>query len=111
MKLREVELNETRRLIIEPKTSNSCSTSNCPSRTPAGPAALDAYRNVFNHVVGPSELGTTVLQISEFYKGYDGELRCVGPAICSLCVEMWESGHADLRKTWGTLPEVFGLRN
>ena len=52
--LREVELQETHRLIFEPKDSRSCSASKCPSRTATSPAALDAYLKVFSHIVGPS---------------------------------------------------------
>ena len=111
MALREVELNETHRLIFGPKGSHPCSTSNCPSRTPTGPGALEAYQKVFNHIVGSSQFETRVLQVPEFYEDCGGNLRCVGPGICSSCVERWESGHADLRKkAWATLPDVFGLK-
>jgi hypothetical protein len=111
MALREVELNETHCLVFGPKGSNPCSTSNCPSRTPTGPGALEAYRKVFNHIVGSSQFGTRVLQVPEFYEGFGDELECVGPGICSRCVERWESGHADLRKkAWAMLPGVFGLK-
>jgi hypothetical protein len=111
MALREVELNENHRLIFGSKGSRPCSTSNCPSRTPTNPGALEAYQKVFDHIVGSSQLGTRVLQVPEFYEDCGGDLRCVGPGICSSCVERWESGHADLRKkAWATLPDVFGLK-
>jgi hypothetical protein len=111
MALREVELNETHRLVFEPKGSHPCSTSNCPSRTPAGPGALEAYRKVLDHIVGPSRLGTKVLQVPEFYEGRGDDLQCVGTGICSSCVERWNSGHADLRKkVWVMLPDVFELK-
>jgi len=110
MQLREVELNETHDLIFEPNGSCPCSTSNCPSRAPTSPAALAAYHKIFDHVVGGSRLGTKVLQVPEFYEDCGGELQCVGPGICSSCVERWESGHAELRKkVWAMLPDVFGL--
>ena len=113
MTLREVELNETHRLIFGPKGSHPCFTSSCPSRTPAGQAAVEAYQKVFDRVVGSSRLGTNVLQVPEFY--YDdceGGLQCVGPGICSNCVERWGSGSAELReKTWAMLPDVFGLKD
>ena len=110
--LREVELNETHDLIFEPNGSRPCSTSNCPSRSPTGPAALAAYHKVFDRIVGSSQSGTKILQVPEFYEDCEGEVQCVGPGICSGCVERWESGHAELRrKAWATLPGVFGLES
>ena len=111
MTLREVELNETHRLVFGLKGSHPCSVSNCPSRSPTSPAALEAYQKVFDHLVGSPQLGTKVLQVPEFYEDHGGDLRCVGPGICSNCVERWESGRADLRmKAWGMLPKVFAPR-
>jgi hypothetical protein len=111
MALRELELNETHCLVFGPKVSNPCSTPNCPLRTPTGPGALEAYRKIFDHIVGPSQLGTRVLQVPEFYEDRGGELQCVSPSICASCVEKWEFGHADLRKkAWAMLPAVFGLK-
>ena len=110
MALREVELNETHDLIFESKGAHPCSTSNCPSRSPTGLASLVAYHKVFDLIVGSSHLGTKVLQVPEFYEDREGGLQCVGPDICSGCVERWESGHAELRKkAWAALPGVFGL--
>ena len=110
MALHEVELIETHRLIFEPTGSHPCSASNCPSRTPRGPAALGAYQKVFDRIVGSSQSGTKVLQVPEFYEDCGGYLQCVGPGMCSNCVERWESGHAELRKkVWAILPDVFGL--
>jgi hypothetical protein len=110
--LRELELNETHRLVFESRGSIPCPTSNCPSRTPAGPEALGAYRKVFDHIVGSSQFGTRVLQVPEFYEDRGDGLQCVGPGICASCVERWESGHADLRKkAWVMLPGVFGLKD
>ena len=111
MALREVELNETHRLIFEPRGVLSCSVSNCPSRTPTTPTASEAYRKVFDHIVGSSQLGTNVLQVPEFYEDCGGDLECVGPGICSSCVGRWETGHAELRKNfWSKLPDIFGLK-
>ena len=90
MDLREVELYETHNLIFGPKGSHPCSGLRCPSRTPAVPAALGAYRKVFEHTVGSSQSGTKVLQVPEFYEDCGGDLQCVGPGICSSCVERWE---------------------
>jgi len=112
MALRELELNETHRMIFEPKGSRPCSASNCPSRTPTGPAALEAYRTAFDRIVGSSQFGTKVLQVPEFYEDCGGELQCFGPGICGGCVERWESGHAELRKeAWAALPRIFGLKD
>ena len=109
--LREVELNETHRMIFGSAISRPCTTSNCPSGAPGGPAALEAYGKVFGHIVGPSLLGTKVLQVPEFYENCGGDVQCVGPGVCSKCVERWESGHAELRKkAWTVLSDVFGLK-
>jgi hypothetical protein len=111
MALREMELTETHRLIFGPKGSHPCPVSNCPSHTPTGPAALEAYQKVFDHIVGSSQFGTKVLQVPEFYDDCRGDLQCIGHNICRSCVERWESGHAELRKkAWEALPDVFGLR-
>ena len=110
MVLREVELNETHRLVFEPKGSRPCSTSNCLSRTPTGPETLESYRRVFDHIISSSRLGTKVLQVPEFYEGRGDDVQCIGTGICTSCVARWESGHADLRKkVWAMLPDVFGL--
>ena len=112
MALREVELNETHRLIFGPKGTHPCSVPNCPSRIPTTPTALEAYQKVFDHIVSSSQLGTNVLQVPEFYEDCGGDLQCVGPGICSSCVGRWESGHAELRKNvWAKLPGVFGLKS
>jgi len=112
MELREVELNETHNLVFGPKGSHPCSTPNCPSRTLTGPAGSAACKKVFNHIVGSSRSGTKVLEVPEFYEDCRGELQCVGPGICSSCVERWESGHAELRKrAWAMLSDVFGLKS
>ena len=72
MALCEVELNETYRLIFEPKGSRLCSAPKCPSRTPTSPAVLDAYQKVLGHIVGSSRLGTKVLQVPGFYENCGG---------------------------------------
>ena len=112
MELREVELNETHRLIFGTTESHPCYTSRCPSRDRTGWGALEVYKKVFGHVVGPSRLGTRVLQVPEFYEDCRGnQPQCIGTGICKSCVEQWESGHAELRKrAWAMLPDVFGLK-
>ncbi|KAF9646047.1 hypothetical protein BDM02DRAFT_3119262 [Thelephora ganbajun] len=109
--LREIELNETHRLIFEPKDPHLCSTLRCPSRTPATSMAFEAYRKVFEHTVGSSQLGTKVLQFPDLYQDYGGDVACVVIEMCSVCSDRWKSGFADLRKNvWAKLPEVFGLK-
>jgi hypothetical protein len=111
MALREVEFNETHRLIFGPKGSGTCSTPACPSRIPSGPGTLETYQKVFDRIVGPSQSGVKVLQVPGFSEDCGGDPQCVGPGICKSCVERWESGHAELRKkAWGMLPDVFGLK-
>ena len=110
MALREVEINETHRMIFEPEGS-PCSEPNCSSRTPTGPTTLKAYRKIFDHVIGSSRLGTKVLQVPEFHKNHGRDLRHVSPNICSICMKRWEAVHAELRKkVWAALPNVFGLK-
>ena len=110
--LREAELNETHRLIFGPKEAHPCSVSTCPLRTPAGPAALEVYQKVFDHIVGSSRLGMNLLQVPEFHEDRGDGLQHAGFGICSNCVGRWESGHAELRKrAWGMLPGVFGLED
>jgi len=111
MELREMELNETHDLILEPKGSHPCSASNCPSRIPAGTAGSVVCRDVFKHIVGSSRSGTKVLEVPKFYEDRGGNVQSVWPGICSSCVERWESGHAELRKrAWAMLPDAFGLK-
>lgn len=113
MALREVEVSETHRLIFGPTGSYPCSASNCRSRAPSSSGALEAYQKVFDHIVGPSRQGTKILQVPEFYEDRGlGDVRCVGPGICRSCVERWESGHTELRKTArATLSDIFGLES
>jgi len=111
MELREVELNETHGLIFGPKNSHPSSASNCASRIRTCMAGSSAGQTVLRHIVGSSRSGTKVLEVPEFYEDRGGEVQCVGPGICSGCVERWESGHAELRKrVWAMLPDIFGLK-
>ena len=110
--LREMERDETHRLVFGPGGPQPCSELNCPSRGPPGPTALETYKKVFDHIVGSSQQGTKVLQVPEFYRDSRGSTVRVFPDICRSCVERWESGHAELRRrAWGRLPGVFGLKS
>ena len=73
--------------------------------------ALEAYKKVFDHIVGSSQLGTNLLQVPEFYEDFGGNLRCAGSGICGGCAGGWEPGRTELRKkVWAMLPGVFGLK-
>ena len=110
--LREVELKETHQLVFGSKRSGPCSLPNCLSRTPASPAALEAYQKVFDHIVGSSDRGTKVLQVPELCKGSEGQVAVgICPDICENCERRWKYGHADLReRVWAMLPDAFGLK-
>ena len=112
MTLREMERDETQRLVFGPKGPRTCSESNCPLRGLLGPAGLETYKNVFDHIVGSPQLGTKVLQVPEFRRDSGGDAVRVFPDVCGNCMEKWESGHADLRKrVWAKLPDIFDLKN
>ena len=112
MTLREVERDETRRLIFGENGTHPCSTSTCPSHALTNSAALETHQKVLDRTVDHSHLGTKVLQVPEFCEDRASDSQAAGPSICSSCVEKWESGHAELRKkTWATLPDVFGLKD
>ena len=112
MALREMEREETRRLIFEHDGSGPCSTQNCLSRTPTTPAALEAYKKVFDHIVSSSQRGTKMLQVPGFYRDQGGEVERVFSDFCRSCVSGWDSGHANLRrKAWASLPVAFGLNS
>ena len=111
MALREMEREETHRLIFEQDGSVPCSAQDCLSRTPTTPAASEAYKKVFGHIVGSSQRGTKVLQVPGFYQDQEGEIQRVFPDFCRSCVSGWDSGHANLRqKAWASLQDVFGLK-
>ena len=111
MALREMEREGIHRLIFERDGFGPCSTQNCLSHTPTTPTALEAYKKVFDHIVaGSSQRGTKVLQVPGFYRNQAGEIQRVFPDFCRICVNGWNSGHANLRqKAWASLPVVFGL--
>ena len=107
--LREVELIEIHPLIFA-KNSPPCCSSICPTNNPTRPSTSEDYRFVFNHIVGPSQQGTKVLQVPELYRKRRSEIPPGLFHFCSNCVERWTRGHADLRKkAWVMLPRAFGL--
>jgi len=105
--LREMELKETRRLILGSGTHRSCSSMNCPSFGAAGPRALEARQKVVDQITDSSQPGTKVLQVLSLGDIFGDD--CCG--FCEICVEGWEAGHAEVRKkVWTALPGVFGLK-
>ena len=108
MALRELELNETHRLILGSKGSNQCSSTNCPSGKSTGPGVSRAHQKVIDRIAGPPQSGgTKVLEVLSL-SGVHGD---DSDRFCGNCVEEWELGHAEIRKrAWDALPSVFGLR-
>jgi len=114
MTLREMERDETNRLVFGPKDpTHPCFASFCPSLAPTCPRTFEIYQKVFDHVLGSSQPGTNILvQAPEFYEDREnGPPFPVFPKICDEFMNRLERGHADLRKkAWTMLPDVFGLR-
>ena len=109
MAIHEIERDEVYYLVFGSRVSRPCSELNCLSRPPAMP---QSYKEVFDYIVGPPQLGTKVLQVPEFYRGEGGNAVRVFPRFCRDCVRRWEVVHADLRgKVWAMLPSVFGLKD
>ena len=107
MALREMELRETHRLILGPKSSRSCSLPTCPSRDATGPGVSEAHQRVVDRIADSAHPGTKLLQVLSLKDICGGD--CLG--FCEGCVGGWEAGHAGVRrKAWGMLPEVFGLK-
>jgi hypothetical protein len=103
--LRELELNETHRLVLSSYTPHSPST--CPSLKTKGQGVSDAHQRVIDQITGFPRSGTKVLEVlslSDIY-GLDPD------GICRNCVKGWETEHVEVRKrAWNMLPDVFGLR-
>ena len=107
--LRELELNETHRLVLGSKSSHRCSSVNCPSGKSTGPGVSRAHQKVIDRIAGPPQSGgTKVLEIL-LLSGPVREDNLDG--FCGNCVREWELGHAEIRKrAWDALPSAFGLR-
>jgi hypothetical protein len=106
--LQKLELNETYRLVLGPKISQTCSSQNCPSRNATGFKVSDAHKKVIDQITDYTRSGTKVLQvlssssINESHR--DG--------FCESCVKGWEAGHVEVReKAWNMLPDAFGLKD
>ena len=106
--LRELEVNETHRLILGSKGCNPCSPTTCPLANSTGPGVSRAQQNVINRIAGLHQSGgTKVLEVlsSSGVRGDDSD------GFCGDCVKEWELGHAEIRKrAWDALPSVFELR-
>ncbi|KAF9783248.1 hypothetical protein BJ322DRAFT_1212047 [Thelephora terrestris] len=105
--LQKLELNETYRLVLGPKISQTCSSPNCHSRNATGLKVSDAHQKVIDRITDSSRSGTKVLQVlsSSSIEGHrDG--------FCEVCVKGWEAGHVEVRKkAWNMLPDAFGLKD
>ena len=105
--LRELELDETYRLVLGSKPSHPCSSPNCPSRNAAGPKASDAHKKVIDRIKDSTRSGTMVLQVLSLSSTNEGG----SDGFCESCVKGWEAGHLEVRKkAWNRLPNAFGLR-
>jgi len=103
--LREMELKEIHQLVLGPKGSYSCSSSNCPSQM--DPTTLEAHQKVVNRITNSSGSGTNILRVLSISDICGGD--CYG--FCQSCVKRWEKGHTKLRKkAWAALPDVFGVK-
>ena len=108
MALRELELDETYRLVLGPRTSHQCSSPNCPERDATGPRASDAHKKVIDRIKDSTRFGTRVLQVLSLSSTYEGG----SDGFCESCVKGWEAGHVEVRKkAWNTLRDAFGLRD
>ena len=106
MALRELELNETYRLVLGSGTSHLCPSLNCPSSNTTGPRASDAHK-IVDRIADSSRSGTRVLQVLSLSSTNGGG----SDGFCESCVKGWEAGHIEVRKkAWNTLPDAFGLR-
>ena len=102
--LRELELNETHRLVLNSTTSHS--SVDCPSRKTIGPGVSDAHRRVIDQITGVSRSGTKVLEVLSL----SGRCGVDPGGFCASCIREWEVGHVEVRKrAWDMLPKVFGL--
>jgi hypothetical protein len=107
MSLRELELNETHRLVLGSKFSRPCSSANCPSRKKTGSWASDAHQELIGRITGSPGFGTKVLQVLSL----NGVRGGSSDEFCETCIQGWEAGHVEVRKrAWDILPVVFGLR-
>ena len=102
--LRELELNETHRLVLRSKVPHS--SANCPSRK-MGPEASDAHQRIVGLITGFSRSGTKVLEVLSLSSLCGGD----SPEFCESCVRGWEAGHIEVRKrAWDMMPNAFGLK-
>ena len=105
---RELELKETHRLVLGPRTSGQCSSGSCPSRKTTGPGASDAHHwKIIDRITGSSQTGMNVLEVFSLSGANGGDTG----GFCESCVKGWEAGHAEVRRrAWNALPSVFGLK-
>jgi len=108
MALRELELNETYRLVLGSKISRACSSPICPSRSTTDPRASDAHKKVIDRITDASRSGTKVLQVLSLSSINEGD----PDGFCESCLKGWDTGHLEVRKkAWNMLPDAFGLKD
>jgi len=105
--LREMELKEVHHLILGSGGSRPCSRPDCPSRNTTDPRVSDAHQKIVDRLADSAHSGTKILEVLSLTEVCGGD----GVGFCDSCVEIWEAGHADVRKkAWGMLPGLFGLK-
>ena len=110
--LRELELNETHRLVLGTRPPRHCSSASCPSGKIAGPGVSDGYHwKIIERITGSSRTGTSVLEVLVFSPSVVNVGDSGGFCFCEGCAKGWEAGHAGIRRrAWDMLPSVFGLK-
>ena len=104
--LREFEVGETYRLVLEGRNSNTCSSLICPSRNATGPGVSDAHEKVIERITGSPGSGTKILQVLSL----SGITEADSSGFCENCRKGWQDGHVGIRKrAWDMLPHAFGL--
>ena len=108
--LREMELDETHRIIFTTSNYVGCSSTDCPSLRSG--RRLDAeivgvLQRTSDRITGSAVGGTRILQVlsgSEFAEDTESKF-------CRFCTEKMQAAHGEVRKkAWAALPDVFGLR-
>jgi len=106
--LREMELKETQRLVLEPKGPHNL-PFNCSSCDTVGRSVRVSEMNqkVIDQITDSCRSGTRLLQVLSLGEICGGDYR----GFCETCVKEWEHWHTEVRrKAWAALPDMFGLR-
>ena len=100
--LRELELSETHRLVLNQKPPHS--SVDCPLYEAIDPGLSDAHQRAIDQITGFSWPGTRALEVLSLSVRH-------GPGMfCKSCVRELEVGHIEVRKrAWDMLPKAFVL--